>query len=208
MARGPLSAIRSSRRYPPRNALMHQRERDVSAGELPSRTCAPGLQSDCHASGRHDRRAARRVGRTLSRCQSAHQRVRRQAPLPRALYHQHQRIVTGMQVSDCSLMSWSSSAIGLLEPIYVAPFSHMLQRRVFAMNKTPTRYRSTPMSQPASSAWMSTCIWSMSCCASASISGKTSSASHNVFVKRSSATIPCDQTSLPRIINGLIWTVA
>ncbi len=56
------------------------------------------------------------------------------------LYRQHQRInAAGIQVSRGSLTNWSSRAIDLLEPIYVAQFSHVLLSRVLAMDETPIK---------------------------------------------------------------------
>lgn len=56
------------------------------------------------------------------------------------LYRQHQRLsAAGIQVSRGSLTNWSSRAIDLLEPIYTAQFSHVLQSRVLAMDETPIK---------------------------------------------------------------------
>lgn len=56
------------------------------------------------------------------------------------LYRQHQRLsAAGIQVSRGSLTNWSSRAIDLLAPVYVAQCAHVVQSRVLAMDETPIK---------------------------------------------------------------------
>ena len=56
------------------------------------------------------------------------------------LYRQHQRIAAaGITVSRASLTNWTHDALDLLEPIYLAQLTSILNSRVLAMDETPIR---------------------------------------------------------------------
>lgn len=56
------------------------------------------------------------------------------------LYRQHQRIqAAGITVSRSSLTNWTHDALDLLEPIYRAQLTSILNSRVLAMDETPIR---------------------------------------------------------------------
>lgn len=56
------------------------------------------------------------------------------------LYRQHQRLLdSGIMVSRGSLSNWVHRAMDLLEPVYQAMFSSVLQSKVLAMDETPIK---------------------------------------------------------------------
>jgi transposase len=56
------------------------------------------------------------------------------------LYRQHQRIAAaGITVSRSSLTNWTHDGLDLLEPIYLAHLTSILNSRVLAMDETPIR---------------------------------------------------------------------
>jgi transposase len=56
------------------------------------------------------------------------------------LYRQHQRIqAAGITVSRSSLTNWTHDALDLLEPIYLAQLTSILNSSVLAMDETPIR---------------------------------------------------------------------